>query len=61
MNKVSEFRRHAEECRELATRTLPEHRDMLLKMAEAWETLAHDRERMASKRQASDETEQGPE
>jgi hypothetical protein len=60
MKKVSEFRRHAEECRELATRTSPEHRDMLLKMAETWDALARNRERMAGKKQASGETQRAP-
>jgi hypothetical protein len=45
MSKVSEYRRHARECRSLAktARRFPQHREMLLNMAAAWETLANDR------------------
>jgi hypothetical protein len=51
MNKVSEYQLHAAECRALAgnAQTL-DARDMLLRMAEAWETLAKDYEgRLAPK------------
>jgi hypothetical protein len=38
MKKVSDYRRHAEECRTLLSGAkTTEHRDMLLKMAETWE------------------------
>jgi hypothetical protein len=41
MKRVEQYRRHAEECRTLAKRSLwPEERDILLNMAESWETLA---------------------
>ncbi len=44
MKKASEYRRHAQECRELATTMdSAEHRDQMLKMAEHWERLAEDR------------------
>jgi hypothetical protein len=43
MSKVSEYRQHAPECRSLAnTARFSEHREMLLKIATAWETLAND-------------------
>jgi len=43
MSKVSEYRQHARECRSLAnTARFSRHREMLLKMATAWETLAND-------------------
>jgi hypothetical protein len=44
VKKASEYRQHAEECRMLAANAKPEHRDMLIKMAETWDTLAANRE-----------------
>jgi hypothetical protein len=49
MIKVSEFRRHASECRSLAERMTGEHREMLLQMAKSWELLAEWRERELKK------------
>jgi hypothetical protein len=47
MDKASEFRQHAEECRALAQQMQQgEHRAQLLKLAEAWERLAEDRSSM---------------
>jgi hypothetical protein len=44
MSKVSEYRQHSRECRSLAnTARFSQHREMLLNMAVAWETLANDR------------------
>ncbi|MDB5437917.1 MAG: hypothetical protein JWM33_344, partial [Caulobacteraceae bacterium] len=44
MKKASEYRKHAEECRELAAAMdLGEHRDQLLEMAANWERMADDR------------------
>jgi hypothetical protein len=37
MKKVSEYRQHARECRDMAARTTdPNQRSMLLNMAETW-------------------------
>jgi hypothetical protein len=48
MSKVSEYRQHAKECRVLAQRSRSsQHRDMLLNMAAAWESLADDRVKTA--------------
>ena len=45
MRKIEEYRRHADECRQLATQSSNEEtRTQLLEMAETWEGLAHDRE-----------------
>jgi hypothetical protein len=44
MKKVEDYLRHAAECRMLAQRALPEHRDMLLHMAGTWESLAKSRQ-----------------
>jgi hypothetical protein len=47
MKKGSEYRQHALECRALANKMEQgEHRDQLLRMAETWERLADDRERL---------------
>ena len=47
MKKASEYKQHALECRALARTTqIDEHRAQLLKMAETWEALAIERERM---------------
>jgi hypothetical protein len=44
MKKASEYRLHAEECRQLASKmALGEQRDQLLSMARHWDTLAEDR------------------
>jgi hypothetical protein len=46
MQKVSEYRHHAEECRTLARRARSAaDRDMLLKMADSWDELARAREK----------------
>jgi hypothetical protein len=45
MKKVEEYRRHAEDCRQMAKRfTSPHERGTLLSMARTWESLAADRE-----------------
>jgi hypothetical protein len=44
MEKASEYRAHARECRKLATRMVQDKdRDLLLAMAADWERLARDR------------------
>jgi hypothetical protein len=46
MKKASEYLKHAEECVRLARRSVkPEHRDLLLQMAQTWNSLAEERER----------------
>jgi hypothetical protein len=51
MRKAADYRRHAEECRILARNMAPgEQRDLLLNMAQTWESLASDRERDFAKR-----------
>ena len=45
MRKVAEYKQHADECRQLATKSSNEEtRTQLVRMAEAWEGLAFDRE-----------------
>jgi hypothetical protein len=44
LKKASEYREHANECRQLArTAVGSEHKAMLEKMAQTWESLARDR------------------
>ena len=46
MKKVSEYEEHVRECKQLAQgATSPEHKKMLLNMAEAWQALADERRR----------------
>jgi hypothetical protein len=45
LKKASEYRRHAEECRQLIrTADTEEHRQLLMNMAATWEALAEERE-----------------
>jgi hypothetical protein len=44
MKKASEYRQHAQECRQLANRMEQgEHRNQLLEMAATWDKLASER------------------
>ena len=48
VRKAEEYRDHARECRGLAAKTKAgEHRDALLKLAAAWDSLAEEREHQA--------------
>ena len=50
MRKVSEYKKHADECRKMAANTQnPEHKKQLQVMAEAWEMLATEREKQLKK------------
>ena len=50
LQKISNYRRQAEECRLLARKAQSEeHRSQLLVMAETWETLAVERESLIRK------------
>jgi hypothetical protein len=52
MRKVEEYRRNADECRQLATRSSnDETRTQLLHMAETWEGLARDREEQIARQE----------
>jgi hypothetical protein len=51
MKNVEDYRRHAEECRQLAARARsPEEREMILNMAITWEELAEGRRKLLEKR-----------
>jgi len=53
VKKASEYRQHAQECRGLARTTqTDDHRAQLLKMAETWEALATERERIVAEHAA---------
>jgi hypothetical protein len=50
VKKASEYRQHAKECRTLAAQAVSdEHRKQLSAMADTWETLALEREKIAAK------------
>jgi hypothetical protein len=50
MKKASEYRQHAQECRELAAKMASgEQREQLLRMAAHWEKLADDRSALIAK------------
>jgi hypothetical protein len=44
MKDVNKFREYAEECRRLAKSMKAEHQPTLLKMADAWDRVAEERE-----------------
>jgi hypothetical protein len=47
MRKAAEFRRNAEECRKLArSANIEEQRLQFLKMADSWEQIASEREKL---------------
>ena len=53
MTEAREYRNHAAECRALAGNApTEEHRRQLLKIAEIWETLAIERERLLNELEA---------
>jgi hypothetical protein len=56
MKKVSDYRKHVEECQALlrGART-PEERQMLLSMAETWEGLAEAREKKLAREGRAEE------
>jgi hypothetical protein len=56
MKKVSDYRKHVEECQALlrGART-PEERQMLLSMAETWEGLAAAREKKLAREGRAEE------
>jgi hypothetical protein len=56
MKRLDDFKRNAEECRQLARRMPPDQRDQLLEMAEQWDQLAKDREGVLASLDASEET-----
>lgn len=44
MNRASEYRQHARECRELAaSMEVAAHREQLIAMADAWDKMADER------------------
>jgi hypothetical protein len=55
VKQAAEYRQHADECRAMASHAKPEHRDMLLKMAETWDGLARNREIQIARQQRLDE------
>jgi hypothetical protein len=61
MQKVEDYRKHAAECRAMAGRSRsPEDRDMLLNMAQTWDTLASNRETQIARQQRMDKLAASP-
>jgi hypothetical protein len=55
MTKGAEYRKHAQECRALARNVQnDEHKHQLIKMAEAWDSFAAERERLERSGRASE-------
>jgi hypothetical protein len=54
MQKVEDYRRHAEECRTLARGVTGDQREQFLKMAETWDALATERSRQNNLVQAKE-------
>jgi ferric-dicitrate binding protein FerR (iron transport regulator) len=50
MKKVEDYLQHAAECREMARKASPAHRQQLEQMAETWEQLARVRRQQLAKR-----------
>jgi hypothetical protein len=47
MQQVHEYRKHADECRALASKAMnADHRQRLLGLAAQWDALAEDREKL---------------
>ena len=42
MQSAAQYRNYADECRKLAQTLKPEHRDTLMKIADAWDRCADD-------------------
>ena len=57
MQRASEYRRHAEECRQLAATAGNDHRKMFLRMAETWDMLADERKAQVERQQWIDKLE----
>jgi hypothetical protein len=51
MEDATKFRRYAEDCRRLAKSMKPEHKAMLLEIADAWDECAEEAERKTGKKQ----------
>ena len=49
MKDVIQFREYAEDCRRLAKSMKAEHQSTLLKIADAWDRAAEERERQGGK------------
>jgi hypothetical protein len=61
MQKVEDYRKHAEECRLLAGRARASaERDMLLNMAQTWDDLAKSRQAQIAQQQRMTDIAAGP-
>jgi hypothetical protein len=61
MKKVEEYRAHVAECRAMARRSrCPDERQMLLKMADTWDSLALNRQGQIARQECLVAIESGP-
>jgi hypothetical protein len=61
VKKVSEYLKHAAECRELARQAIGRNKQQLEDMAETWENLAHARRVLLKKRGILEQDDDGRE
>ena len=54
MQSAAQYRTYAQECRKLAQKLKPEHRDTLMKIAEAWDKCADEIEALQASRGSAD-------
>ena len=60
MRRLSEYLKHAQECRDMArTATSPEHKAQLEQMAATWDQLAEARKRQLDKRGIAHDQDKG--
>lgn len=53
MQKLSEYKAHADECRKMAAQVSnPDHKRSLIEMADTWETLAKTRSRQLQQQES---------
>ena len=54
MQSAAQYRIYAQECRKLAQKLKPEHRDTLMKIADAWDKCADELEAVRQRRDGTD-------
>lgn len=57
MRKVEDYLMHAAECRDMARRASPAHRQQLEQMADTWEQLAEARKKALERKGLTDDEE----
>jgi hypothetical protein len=59
VHKLSDYLKHAEECRYMARTASPEHKSMLEQMAKTWEQMAETRRRHLDQRGVAHDQDDG--